>query len=149
MTFRDLPKPYDILHRVTYAAAYLGTLLFGAASITLTPVTISGALGGDAAVYVWATLAALGGLGGLVACILARSHVELVALPLVIGGMGGYVVAVWSLVGAETITRAPQALALAVLVLLWLARAVVVVARVWMGRRRVEQRRRGRTAKEG
>lgn len=87
--------------------AYWMIAVAGLASLVRTPVTIQAALG-STMVTVWGVFLLAGGLAAAIAATAERWLYELPAIPIVITGLGLYLVALWSITIDGEITRLTQ-----------------------------------------
>lgn len=112
--------------KITWATYYSLIFLQGIAVLVIPPQTIEGPLS-TPLTFAWGIFLTVAVIPAI-ASINGRFKWEYTTLPLVIAGMGIYVLALWSLVPA-TPTRAAQALAITAL--------TVGIARRWFDRRRM------------
>lgn len=125
--FTTYSKPYDRLLRAALSLAYAFVLFAGLSTVTFTPRTIEGAMGG-AITFLWASLAIIGGGAGLWGVIKNQWRIEYWASPLASSAVFCYGLAVWSLTISETVTRLTQANFIGATVLLLVYRSLELAA---------------------
>lgn len=96
-----------VSERTLRTGSYWMVAVAGIGSLLWTPKTIAAALGGPM-VTVWSILLLLGGLLAAVSATLERWLAEIPALPIIITGLGIYLVALWSIALDGEWTRITQ-----------------------------------------